>query len=753
MKILIDLQSLQTGSARRGIGRYSSALALAMIDQLQDCELYVLLNDGEQDEHARSLINPIQEKIGAGRVIRFPLAELVNPALHLLNDEVRLSKMLRERFIEALAPDVVLVSSLFEFDAVSTIPDRADRSYLCAAILYDLIPLSDPAHYLANAVLQDWYADRLVQLRRADALLSISGYVRQDAMARLDLPDALIRNISAGTNLVPGPGRGNGVPAGAVKEKLVPKSYILYVGGFDKRKNVDRLVACYAGLPVQMRTAHKLVLAGGISAAQRIELQTCIRRQGLDHEQVVLYGFVEDEALVELYRNAHLFVFPSLDEGFGLPPLEAMAFGIPTITSNRASLPEVVGNRDALFDPDDPSGFLEKLVLGLSDEAYRAQLTARGLEQSRLFSWEASARAAVEFIRARSAAVLRGKARHYLSFRDFLETACAEQAIQIKSENSMKITNLLARALLSATDRDNAEKAMTRAAELEFPDSFSAAVPDYSKMLAPQVFSSMLCREQHFHLPLYTFWCRALGEKPRFHRKQWEHVYICQTLHERGYLRSGISAVGFGVGREPLVSYFASRGLGVLATDLDFSRAESLGWVATDQHSSDLDVLNERGLCDADSFKRLASFRTVDMNNIPQDIGKFDVCWSSCAFEHLGSIRKGLNFVLDSARLLKPGGIAVHTTEYNVGSNSRTLDNNPGFVIFRRCDIELLVKELAAEGYEVEPIDFSAGEDQLERYVDLPPYLDEPHLRLQLAGEYVSTSLGIIVRAPAESGQ
>jgi GDP-mannose 4,6 dehydratase len=157
---------------------------------------------------------------------------------------------------------------------------------------------------------------------------------------------------------------------------------------------------------------------------------------------------------------------------------------------------------------------------------------------------------------------------------------------------------------------------------------------------------------------------------------------------------------------------------------------------------------NERGLCEADKFNNLASFRNVDMNNIPENIGYFDFCWSSCAFEHLGSIRKGLDFVIQSARLLKPGGVAVHTTEYNVSSNAQTLDNNVSFVIFRRRDIELLVDELKSEGFEVEPIDFAAGEDELERYIDLPPYVDEPHLRLQLAGKYVSTSLGIIIRAP-----
>ena len=249
-------------------------------------------------------------------------------------------------------------------------------------------------------------------------------------------------------------------------------------------------------------------------------------------------------------------------------------------------------------------------------------------------------------------------------------------------------------------------------------------------------------------MPLYAYWCALLGEKPRLHRKQWEFVFICQTLFERDRLHRNVSAIGFGVGKEPLAARFASYGVEVLATDLDFAEAEKLGWVTTNQHSDNLGMLNARGLCDAAEFNKLAKFRSVDMNNIPQDIGRFDFCWSSCAFEHLGSIRKGLDFVVNSARLLKPGGIAVHTTEYNLSSNDHTIDNDPGFVIFRRKDIEQLIDELSRKGYAVEPVDYSAGEDELERYVDMPPYIDEPHLRLKLAGKYVSTSLGIIVRAP-----
>lgn len=278
--------------------------------------------------------------------------------------------------------------------------------------------------------------------------------------------------------------------------------------------------------------------------------------------------------------------------------------------------------------------------------------------------------------------------------------------------------------------------------------TYSNIVPTYQDQDLPLVFSSTLCREQHFHLPLYQYWCNALKEQPRLHRKQWEFVYICQSLYERGALREGATALGFGVGREPLVSLFASLGLNVIASDLDFESAKNLGWVDTEQHSSAVSDLNERAICDADGFLQRVSFTCIDMNEIPSNLDTVDVCWSSCAFEHLGSIKKGLDFVLNSSQMLKPGGIAVHTTEFNLSSNTDTLDNNPAFVIFRQRDIEELAMRLSDEGFILETVNYSGGSDELENYVDLPPYLDEPHLRLELAGKYACTSIGLIVHRP-----
>ncbi|MDB5687004.1 MAG: class SAM-dependent methyltransferase, partial [Rhizorhabdus sp.] len=128
-----------------------------------------------------------------------------------------------------------------------------------------------------------------------------------------------------------------------------------------------------------------------------------------------------------------------------------------------------------------------------------------------------------------------------------------------------------------------------------------------------------------------------------------------------------------------------------------------------------------------------------------------DFTWSSCAYEHLGSIENGLAFFENSLKCLRPGGIAVHTTELNLSSNEDTLDNR-GTVIFRRRDFEELTRRLVAQGHEVIPITFDTGDTELDQVIDMPPYSGDAHLKIALL-RWVTTSFGMIVRkgpAPAE---
>ena len=133
------------------------------------------------------------------------------------------------------------------------------------------------------------------------------------------------------------------------------------------------------------------------------------------------------------------------------------------------------------------------------------------------------------------------------------------------------------------------------------------------------------------------------------------------------------------------------------------------------------------------------------MNHIPTDLRDFDFTWSSCSFEHCGSIALGLAFVENQMACLKPGGVAVHTTELNLSSESDTLSEG-ATVIFRRADIEDLVARLRKQGHEVEPLSYGLGQTAEDKFVDIFPYGDEPHLKLLLAEKYVSTSVALIIR-------
>jgi SAM-dependent methyltransferase len=202
--------------------------------------------------------------------------------------------------------------------------------------------------------------------------------------------------------------------------------------------------------------------------------------------------------------------------------------------------------------------------------------------------------------------------------------------------------------------------------------------------------------------------------------------------------------LGFAVGEEPLASLFASRGCEILATDLAPDTADPLSarWLTSGQHLAGYGLLNKRGVATADDMARVR-MRYVDMRHIPADLTGFDFLWSSCSLEHLGTIELGMKFVEDSVQCLRPGGVAVHTTEFNVMSNERTIQAGPD-VLFRRRDIEQIVRRVKRLGCTVEPRDYSPGDAPNDRYIALPPYPGRPHLKLDYAG-YTITSMGFIL--------
>ena len=184
------------------------------------------------------------------------------------------------------------------------------------------------------------------------------------------------------------------VARAALRQKYaLPERFILSVGTIEPRKNLTALLDAYHTLR-QSDPDLGLVIAGrrGWRSAGFFE-----RLQALGLEATVrLLGPVPDADLPALYSAAEVFAYPSLYEGFGLPPLEAMACGTPVVVSNTSSLPEVVGKAGLLVEPHDIAGLAAAIEAALTDTARQADLCARGLMQARCFTWEAAARATLQ---------------------------------------------------------------------------------------------------------------------------------------------------------------------------------------------------------------------------------------------------------------------------------------------------------------------------------------------------------------------
>lgn len=252
------------------------------------------------------------------------------------------------------------------------------------------------------------------------------------------------------------------------------------------------------------------------------------------------------------------------------------------------------------------------------------------------------------------------------------------------------------------------------------------------------------CNAADFLHPRYQEICGFLKHPFQWHRKLWEWVFVIHHLMESGVVKSGSRGLVFGVGTERLPSLFASMGARIVATDISTEDAEASHWI-NGQHAANLEPLHHPEIVDRRLFDANVSYQVCDMNNIDPALVDFDFNWSSCCFEHLGSIEAGLQFVINAVeKTLRVGGIAVHTTEYNLSSNDATVES-PHVVIFRNRDILELVARLQDRGHIVKPFVVAPNSHHLDFHVDMPPYLQDPHLKL-LLWEHVATSVGLVVQ-------
>ncbi|WBO22439.1 class I SAM-dependent methyltransferase [Sphingomonas abietis] len=283
------------------------------------------------------------------------------------------------------------------------------------------------------------------------------------------------------------------------------------------------------------------------------------------------------------------------------------------------------------------------------------------------------------------------------------------------------------------------------------------ALPIPEKTLANHVgLQTSLSIQDDIESDWSAHWCAELKIPVVYHRKIWELIYILQAIFEEGHMKSCTRALGFGCGEEPIPSYLASLGMRVTMTDLAPEQAQSAGWTGTNQHAASLERAHKPYLVSIEKFRDLVDLQYVDMNAIPSTLSDYDLCWSMCALEHLGSIEKGLKFIENSLVTLRPGGLAVHTTEFNINPEGPTIDNWVT-VLFQRRHIEELAKRLRMQGHYVAELNFDLGKKVMDRFIDLPPFHhnmpvelqewvgEQYHLKLGFDG-FVTTCIGIVVR-------
>ena len=380
MHLVVDAQALQSPDfRRRGVGRYVRNLirALAAVPGVRVDTVFNarLPAPDEDDLQISSQVHWFQSPL--------PWSAATAAADVAFAD-----------WLCALAPDVILLPSVF--DEAASIPRfLASRRPFVAAVVYDLIPLLFHRRYLRSPARRALYGARLRELDRCDLLLAISEATRRDVMCLLRWPGERVTTIlgAAEPSLLPAAASDD---AAALRRLSVERPFILYVGGYEQRKNLTGALAAFAALPEAVRHGRQLVLVCALTDRQRRVLERVVRRLGIPADTIRLTGYVEDAELDVLYRRCRLFLFPSYYEGLGLPVLEALRCGAPVVASNGSSIPEFAGPGARLIDPASPADSARAI------EETLAVPYERGADDRRQFAagfeWETSARLALDAI-------------------------------------------------------------------------------------------------------------------------------------------------------------------------------------------------------------------------------------------------------------------------------------------------------------------------------------------------------------------
>jgi glycosyltransferase involved in cell wall biosynthesis len=380
MKIAIDLQGLQTESRFRGVGRYTYGLTQGLIANKGENEIVLIANRSEDTfDNLVKTFSPLKiVDWKGGADLRYGVSGWRKNREAAVKEYV---SMLSQE-----APDVLVIPSYLSDIYCNYAMDFESIACLTrlAVVIYDFLPYENPDRYLGGTATDVYanYKEHFEKLKFADYLLAISDYVADKT--RELFPNKCVTSILSDTTDI-FRRNDNGFTGRLAELGLRKGSYFLYTGGSDERKNVDFLISTYLNLPEEVKTDFPLVVVLGKNGEKYKELY------GLQ-QHLFLLDYIADEDLVTLYSHCGLFIFPSLEEGFGLTVLEAMRCEAPVIAANTTSLPEVVGWNGALFDPKDSRQLRDLMLKAVQDEGFKLKLKENALVQNTRFSWSKSAK-------------------------------------------------------------------------------------------------------------------------------------------------------------------------------------------------------------------------------------------------------------------------------------------------------------------------------------------------------------------------
>lgn len=387
MRIVIDLQALQTPSRFRGVGRYVEGLAKGIIRNRNKHEVFLALN-GSHGESARLIRNKFGGLIPEENFLTWytilPLAYFEPGGK--VNREI--GNIIHSSCILDVKPDFVLYGTILaDFTEVAYDFNFLIKYTYVANIIYDFIPYKHSSKMLGTkgSPLYKLYMDTLAHIKNAHLFFSISKYVEKETKRVFDNDRLNIINIDSGTdNKFYKKNLSKEEKNNLLKKFELPDKFILYAGGCDDRKNIILLLNAYQSLPDSIKKEYSLVIVNGKDHISYDPAYT-------DDKNIHFFGYLLDDDLINLYNLCYLFVFTSLEEGFGLTPLEAMRCGAPVLVSNATSLPEVVGCDDALFDPNDTTSLRNKILKIIKDDNFRNLILRTEQQHQKKFSWDNSA--------------------------------------------------------------------------------------------------------------------------------------------------------------------------------------------------------------------------------------------------------------------------------------------------------------------------------------------------------------------------